>query len=274
MSYKFCFFLFLIFLSTIAHAQLDIFGENAQSTLEVNAVSKNGGGLTALRNPNLPTTVMDTLNFSAFTNFGFELQVKYVRKLYKEISAYTGIYVGLDHAQNSLSVRDSLFTFFFAEPGIPVSTDRSRPVDFFDFEDTNTFSISIPLGARVTGNIFRNDKINFSLGAIFTLYPMQEDQPTVVFDSDVRNEEITLRSNYTLNTESVFSTGLEVDLNYQIVSKKEKFKLMLGFQLLRPIGNVFEFTRTLTSETLDFEIDHVFQRHRSSIYIGTAFSLR
>ena len=53
----------MLFLSSNVYAQLDFFGENAQSTLEVNAVTKNGGGLTALRNPNLPTTLMDTLNF-------------------------------------------------------------------------------------------------------------------------------------------------------------------------------------------------------------------
>ena len=64
MSYKSYFIiLFMLFLSSNVYAQLDFFGENAQSTLEVNAVTKNGGGLTALRNPNLPTTLMDTLNF-------------------------------------------------------------------------------------------------------------------------------------------------------------------------------------------------------------------
>jgi len=259
-----------ILISCAVFGQSEINQSNTQEsvhTLEVNAVLKTGGGIRSVESNDSFSPVFDTIDLVSFTDASYEIQFKYIRKINSVISGYSGLYLGTDFAQNRISFRDSI------QPVFGSLFDRGE-FEAIGLPNTFTRYISIPLGARLTGNIFKNDKINFSLGAIFTLYPKQENFPTNTFTSNLREEEITIQSNYPLNTSSIFTTGLEVDLNYQLISKKEKFKLIFGFQLLQPRTNLFEFTNTISSTSQVKTVDFEFQRASSAIYIGTFFSLK
>ena len=274
LPYLFLFLLIFIFTNVFAQEE-----EYSKNSLEVNTALFAGGGLIQESNSSFRVAgrfALDTVEYHSYSDNVPEIQFKYVKHIYKEVSLYTGFYLGAAVSYSSLSLRDSIYVSRFgATISTPAGTTTNYQVPEYHIPPNSLLThFAIPLGVRLTIDVFNNDKINFSLGSRFTIYPKQKFKGDTRFYSDLRNEEISIRSESSLHTTSKITAGMELDANYQLVSKRERFKFMLGFQLLNQRHKLFDIKRSIESETLDYDYDFSFRGPIAGVYIGTAFRFK
>lgn len=247
-------------LQNILHAQL---GDWAKvSSLEFNA-SINSGKFFSPDSINISNIfMMDSISYSRSGDTGFELQVKYVNDFAPNLAWYSGLYLGRFGYRTNSSVADTITSF-----------GNFRERDFIDLENGGIFYASLIGGIRAGLFVFKNDRVNLSLGGKLTLIPKQNLSFTQETFSEVRSENISYESTTSLDNNGNIFASLEADINYQLIPKDERYRYMIGILIDRNNTNIFrsDTNINLTSSTHSF--GSVFKGGHFGLYVGFAYIL-
>ncbi len=212
----------------------------------------------------------DTVQHSIYSNTITELRLKYFHQFNKNISAFTGLHLGYRNLIPIAILSDTIFdTSVFSSANS--STIRYPKYEVTELSTIHIPYISLPIGIRVTGTIFRNDRVNFSLAIRTNIYSNQNLNKTETYFSPIRDEDIDVINMSSSKTN--INTSLEGDLNYQWVSKKERFNIMIGIIMERNSSEIFDLQSTISSDSVQFPFIYNIRQNSYGAYIGSSFNI-
>ena len=263
----------LLGLPVIMHAQ-EI---NNKNSIELNAYLLGGSSLRLDDNNTSPISfIQDTIFYAALSRTNTELQVKFVGKLPDNIrlgdpSNTFHYYIGI-----SLGAIDLVSSYQITDQPIISSTgskNDSQKIEPYIFQYSDVKYAAVPIGLRLAMAGYNNDRINFSLGGKVSYFPKQDLNFENAAYSNIRDEELTLVSKTSLQSNANMAGSIEADINYQLVTKKERFKFMLGVILSRNITSGFTVESSLDSPTVSLPYKYEYIDNKFGIYLGTAIAI-
>ncbi len=264
--------LFLSLLSHQAHSQTEV--KESVHSIEIDAVIwapsiNNDSNISA----SSMGIITDTINHYVRENFTPELRFKYLRNLHRNFSIFTGLHIASQVILPATELSDNQIVFTPGAGFTPVgsTTPGFETSEYVKAQGHTITYISIPIGVRAIAHAYDNDRLNLSMSAKANFYPKQKIGSKEQYISALRSEVITLDTETSLSSNSKLTAGIELDLNYEMITKNDRNSLKIGILLNRNESIAFTLNPSLSSESFSFPFTYSFKAPVLGAYIGGAF---
>jgi len=242
------FFILIFFSCQKLHSQSRNWPDVA--SIEVNA-ALNTGRLIFETNPSTPSTSLfrDTVNYFIRTNQEVELKIKYVKEFYKNYAWFGGLNIGQLSIVDRAILRDTIFQF---------GGSGLSEFDEYTNKSKKIYHLALLGGIRAGLYIFKNDRINLSLAGKLNYFPSKDISYMENEFSFARNENVEIALNSTLESLGRLFPSIELEINYQLIPKSEKYRFLFGLFFNISDTTVFNTTTQIilprNTHTFNFEL--------------------
>lgn len=239
--------------------------QKKKSSLEVTAQLYGGSAPTGVNSGVLLESVREGgVSFSHRENP--EFQIKYTREVVQDVSVYGGLSYGINFFRSSFLI--------IRGPSSPMPTSSFSNTLFYNNNAYHRVAYtSSHLGVRYTLNIKKNDAFNMSLGWKAIFYPSQNISMTRAGYAPNRFEDFRFTLQPSGSTESNFTTGLEMDFNYQFGFKDSPLNVVVGVTIDRAINKAIEINSQIVYENSALNFKHNLGGGRIGGFIGMAYAI-
>lgn len=242
-------------------------GEKKKSSVEIIAQIYGRSGPSLIGGGNTSIALFGRSPISLFIaqRANPEIQVRYIKEMANDFSAYGGFAYGINFLTSSFSF-------------ISTSVLGSSVIDASDIlfrQNTHRLSYgSAHLGARYTLDIKKNDALNVSFGGRGIYYPGQDLSLSQSGLTPKNGDEYSYNfENSSEDAMDNFVIGFELDINFQLGFKNSPLKFIVGFTIDRVTNPVRELDSELAFQNSRSIFTHSFGSGRVGAFLGASYAL-